>query len=426
MRKHILSAFIISSVILSGCYAQPGDEGYIGDPYTGKRRSVSYSSTSIYNSRNEIIGEIDYSQLLYMTDGNIIYCKYGSNYDAYSNMELYLYNIDSNTSQLLGVIEDWSFLNKNNSWAADGHLYLLVTTGDYISEDKSKQEVYDVDLNQQSVKSIYTVKNPTTYNTMTIAEDKLFISSTDKKGTFLIESYDLKSMESSIMQPSFTYDEESSSGEVIRYITYDEENIYLLRVKREASGDTFVYIDKYDNNFNFISSKEFEPELDYGFDPSDNYDLIMEQRFDVAMCFRVFGDYFYYENRGMIQCMQKLENDEFKSVFRSPYLKWITNCDADGQVNMIFNVERNDVKQKNKNMIYSIDEKTDTIKSAEFVLFDKKYCINDAITDSEGNIFAEVRNGFAESQELDDYRLYYIKNSELDFAETNDFPDTLF
>ena len=418
MKKRIMAFFALTALALSGCsigYAKPGDPDYIGD--SGLKVTEPdpiYTVDPIYNADNEKIGEIEYSSLLYLIDSNIIYYKTVRVKDR-KNIDIYSYNIESGESEKLGTIENWSFLNTNNSEYTDGHLYILATTGEYLSEDKSEQSIFDIDINGKSIEKIYSVSNSSIYNIMTVSGGKAYIGVCDDIGTSVIEAFDLKTKEQQILPPSFKYDPNLKTGETIRYITSDEENIYLLRVKRASDMTVDIYIDTYDKTFNFIGSKEFFPDLGYEFELPQDFNLLMQERFAVVYYFRIIGGYAYYENRGMLQCLQKLKDGEYISLLKSPRFKWITNC-SEGRFNFISDVNRDKAKKESENIIYSI-EADGSIKKASLCTDDKRYGFTYAMCNSTGDVLADLANEYTESGEETDHRLYYFKNSELEFSE---------
>ncbi len=382
-----------------------------GDDLTGSGFSRPENHVvTIYNTDNQEIGSItcnDYSSLV---NGCLLYSKTPESSSSPEACEYWLYDIEAKENYMLGVI-DSRYDALHEATKTDGHLYLSVSSGNYISEENLKLVIYDIDLSEHSMKPLLEIEKGYPYDSYTIANGKLIVAEFLYNGHTDLVEYDLTEKHDTPVVHAYDESDEFVSDS-IRSIYADDENIYMVRLHRDESENYFLYLDTYDFDYNLISSVDMREFCLSSFVERDEESKINEWKQQITQFF-VHGDLVYYENFSSTTAIGTLKDGKIDRLFdtKSGFRCAITPSEGD-KYDLFYLSWGDDTH--GKNTFYRVAPETKKTETAEFYADNRDYTVEVAIRDGDKLL---TRMGYTDpntGEKLPD-RLYYIDINDLDF-----------
>lgn len=375
------------------------DEGdLLGDDI--KRNSV----VSIYNANSEAIGSFDCYDYSTLVNGSILYTKALENAPEDDRLEYWLYNIETKANHKLGVV-DKSYEAVYEEIEFNDHLYLSISTGQYGVLEDMKQTIYDVDLLNYSISPILEIEQAFPYNSFTIANNKLILAELLHNGHTNLIEYDLN--EKSALPVVHKYDESDDFvPDSIRHIYADSENIYTVRLHHGESENYFLYLDKYDFDYNLLNTidiSNFCVSTDIEW---TEFTKINEWKQFIAYFF-VHGDLIYYQNFSTTNAIGVINNDKIDRLFNIDSLFSYVNPVSESDGGDLF-------VQLYENSFYLVDPQTHEVKTAEFFADNHDYNFSTASRYGDKILLTVGYVPYDVGERLPD-RLYYIDMNDLEF-----------
>ncbi len=360
---------------------------------------------SIYNAENQEIGSIEYYCFYALIGGSkIVYSRAPEDKSLLRTIEYWMYNIETGDNRKLGTV-DYIYDAFYETIEADGHLYLSITSGDYIYSVNSCQTIYDVDLSEYSMTPILKIERGVPYNSFTIADNKLILAELLYNGYTDLVEYDLNEKHDTPVVHA--YDESDCFvRSSIRHIYADSNNIYMVRLDWDESDNDFLYLDIYDFDYNLLNTVDLRD-----FCVSPHFDSESEKINEWRQCvsyFFVHNDLIYYENFSAVQAIGILQDDKINRLFDTE--KFLSNVYSTSQRDgrNLF-IAPSNVEKYGRNQFYRVDPQTHEIQTAEFYADDPKYYLERAVVDDD-----KILLMMSASRVLPD-RLYYIDMNDLEF-----------
>ncbi|MBO4391382.1 MAG: hypothetical protein J5825_11060, partial [Lachnospiraceae bacterium] len=153
-------------------------EGETVDPdtLTSTWMVTDNSELPIYNAEHQEIGSISCLNYSNFTDQGILYTKIPEGDDTRngtSRVEFHLYDIENKEDHYLTTVDDWFYTASYEAVEKDDHLYIGVSTGDYVERANRTLTIYDIDLENYEMNPLLVVEGGIPYDSYTIAGDKL-------------------------------------------------------------------------------------------------------------------------------------------------------------------------------------------------------------------------------------------------------------
>lgn len=362
------------------------------------------SVVSVYNANNEVIGSFDCCDYSALVNGSILYTKALENAPEDDRLEYWLYNIETKENHKLGVV-DKSYEAVYEQIEFNDHLYLSISTGQYGVLEDMKQTIYDVDLLNYSISPILEVEQAFPYNSFTIANNKLILSELLHNGhTDLIE-YDLN--EKSALPVVHKYDESDEFvSDSIRHIYADSKNIYTVRLHHGESENYFLYLDKYDFDYNLLNTVDISNFCVSTDIERTEFTKINEWKQFIAYFF-VHDDLIYYQNFSTTNAIGVINNDKIDRLFNIDALFSYVISVSEGDGGDLF-------VQLCENSFYLVDPQTHEVKTAEFFADNHDYNFSTASRYGDKILLTVGYVPYDVGERLPD-RLYYIDMNDLEF-----------
>lgn len=376
--------------------------GLLGDDI--KRNSV----VSVYNAKNEVIGSFDCYDYSTLVNGSILYTKALENAPEDDRLEYWLYNIETKENHKLGVVEDWSNEAVYEQIEFNDHLYLSISTGQYGVLEDMGLTIYDIDLLNYSMSPILEIEQAIPYNSFTIANNKLILAELLHNGHTDLVEYDLN--EKSASPVIHEYDESDEFvADSIRHIYADSENIYTVRLHHGESENYFLYLDKYDFDYNLLNSVDIS---NFCVSPDRTEDTKINEWKQFIAYFFVHDDLIYYQNFSTTNAIGVINNDKIDRLFNIDSLFFY--------VNPVFESDGGDLFLRlSGNSFYLVDPQTHEVKTAEFFADNRDYNFNCASRYGDKILLTVGYVPYDVGERLPD-RLYYIDMNDLDFKPMAD------
>lgn len=397
----IIFCVIIAVALLCGCSGVRNENSEyekMGEKY------FKNTEISIYDKANAKIGEIEHYGTVVKTNDSIIYMKVSDHTaECIVEMEYYRYVISTRENIKLGTVKKWAYQAGDTVFIGD-HLYVILTTGDVLDANARTLRLYDIDLKQNRMTEVFSEQGAFPYASMSATGGKLLLTDIVENAT-LLKEYDPASKKIETIK-KIDFDDHAGVGEAVRQITADENTISLLilkaQVQEHGEKKHELRIDVYDYDMNFqrsidVSSISSNPnELSQGvaqFEFSDNY--------------------IYYENFSTTRFLGKINSDgKLTKVMDTgmDFMKMHENTQNKGVFVFCPTYSK-------KNSIYRLNTKTEEIQQSEFHADDERYYIINAMKDQNDNLLLVV--GYRDPDTGEDLtpKMYYLKLSDLEFAD---------
>lgn len=360
----------------------------------------------IYDSNNNVIGQIERYGLISLADGKLFYPNLAQDStDEKTIQEFYLYDVETKENTKLGRIEDVIYEASYDRVMLDDHIYTIFTTGDLNDSESWEYNLVDFDLENKSMDIILSEKDDYLYSIMDSIDDDLLIVRHDD-GISGIEKYDTESKTFTELK-KFKYDYNNETGETIYQIYYDEsrENIYTLRCKFNGSEATHLFLDKYDKNMGFISDTDISDAFCF-YDEETNESEKRQPVFN----FFCKNDHIYYESRSTSRIVGKLEDNGITSLVN----------DSPKDYSAALSVIKNSSEQvfykpfDEGCPLFVLNTNSGEMKETSFnVKDDDRYCILDAYQYAD-KLLIEMTDIEANAPDEREPRIYIVDTDELE------------
>ena len=411
----LLSALLCAAFLCScGESAEPVDEktGEVNEEYSAEfDDSVLFQNKSIpiYDVNEQEICKIDAFGISTLSGTKLLYTKLPKSPSEKSDtLEYHLYDIENGSDQKLETVENWIYEESYEAKTVGSHLYISVSSGDYVERDSRLQTIYDIDTEQGTMSPLLEVKGGIPYNTFTIAGDELILAELLETGQSDLVRINLADSKQKL-PVVHEYDEGKTFCKgSIRHIDSDASHIYTVRLDWTEDEVYSLYKETYDYDLNLLESVDLDP-IFAGGDNSEKQQWVAG--------FLVRDTYMFYQNFSVTTFFGKLNEKKADAIVAADDLFVYAPC-ADGSAGddlflRIFGDESNDDKVRNR--FYLADPKTGKVQTATFWLKEKRYAFRSAMRGSNGNLLLTV--GYmpeAEGEALPE-RVYYINIKDLDF-----------
>lgn len=239
-------------------------------------------------------------------------------------MEYFSYSLSNNKNKSLGIINNWIYEASYDSIYNNGHVYMLIVTDENAETiDGKTTYLYDIDISNSSMTNFLLGSEISPYCSMAIMNEEIFLSCPDTTGC-LIYRYDILSKRMSI-EKEYVFDMDKNSGEVVRHISTDGDNIYLLRLKMNGELNVNVYLDVCDDKLNLIDSINITEYISEFVIETEDPSLEIRQ---LVSNLEINSSYVYYENFSITRAMFSLypqineKSDNIKGLIKSSPNIW--------------------------------------------------------------------------------------------------------
>ncbi len=386
MRKHKLFAVnvIIAGVFfITGCGDLKLNSDNSENIGIGIDFTISNTDIPIYDINSKEIGCINCYGFSFLVDNYILYDKLPkNNVDEITELEYYLYDIDTKESFLLSTISDWYYEATLESVNIDNHVYLSLSTGEYTSFENSKTIIYDIDLIEHKMSPLLEIEGGIPYNSYTIVGNTLILAE-------LLENGHTDIITCSIHNNSDTptvhkYDSsECFTENSIRHIYTDQQFIYMIRLRSDDNDNTFLYLDKYDLDLNLVNTIDISNSC---INPNFDADSVTNERRQFIPHFFVDDSLFYYENASMTNFLGIIENAELESILdidQGQFSYVHTLCQHS---DFHYFIDVFNFYDDQRNTFYRVDAENRTISTAQFFASEPKLTFNHACINDEGRV----------------------------------------
>ncbi len=367
------------------------------------------SVVSVYNANSEVIGSFncyDYSTLV---NGSILYTKALENAPEDDRLEYWLYDIETKENHKLGVVDDWSYEATYEQIEVNNHLYLSISSGQYGVLEDMKQTIYDVDLLNYSISPILEIEQAIPYNSFMIANNKLILAELLHNGHTDLVEYDLN--EKGASPVVHAYDETHEFvADSIRHIYADSENIYTVRLHHGESENYFLYLDKYDFDYNLLNTVDIS---NFCVSPDRTEDTKINEWKQFIAYFFVHDDLIYYQNFSTTNAIGVIKNDKIDRLFNINSLFNFTRTLSEGADNDLFIHSYGD-NTDYRNIFYLVNPQTHEVKTAEFFADNRNYAFRTASRYGDKILLTVGYVPYDVGERLPE-RLYYIDMNDLEF-----------
>ena len=420
MKKHIMAVITAALMLtgLTGCGNFSSNHNS-GDNNSSVNDDIGFdvyknSVVPIFNAKNEEIGSIDCYYYSVFVNNSILYTKLPENASSDDRLEYWLYDIETKDNYKLAVVDNCNYEASYEAIKTDNHLYLSIFSGEFAAQN-SKQTIYDIDLSEHNMLPMLEIEGGIPYNSYTIANNKLIIAELLYNGYTDLVEYDLNQKRTSAVV--HTYNESDCFvNDSIRHICTDNENIYMVRLHRDESENYFLYLDKYDFDYNLLNTVDIS-DFCVSTDRERTEDGKINEWKQFILYFFVHNDLLYYQNFSTTNAIGIMENEKANRLFNVDALFAYVHSFSDS-VNDLFIQSCGD-DTDNRNIFYLVDSQTHEVKTAQFFADNHDYTFNIASRDGNKILLTMGYVPFDKGERLPD-RLYYIDINDLDF-KTMDF-----
>ena len=251
----VLLLFLFLLLSLTACSDSLPD-----DTASSALAATMNETISIYDSEHHLIADIEHYGAITQTDTGFIYSKLSADSTEENYvMDYEYYDFYTNEKKELGTIENWGYEASYDTFYSNGHVYLLVTTGNIQSPDKMMNYLYDINIEANTMTAFLLKDAASPYNSMTLAGDKIYIVAPGNERC-IVSCYNLEDKSISGVK-EYHFNSETKSGETIRHISSDGEYIYLLRLYVKNESDAQMYMDTFDLSMSPVSSMEITDDI---------------------------------------------------------------------------------------------------------------------------------------------------------------------
>ncbi len=346
----------------------------------------------IYDKDENVIGQIERYGMITMTDDSIIYAKVSDT--SINERTYYRFVIKTKENIKLGTIKNWYYESAYNNTIINNHLYMRITR----SDDKEKIiTLYDIDLNNNTMSEVFSEKSDFSYNSMTMARNKLLLTRMID-GHCCLDEYNPENKEIKTIMDYGYFDDENNTGKAVRQITSDENTISALILKMETDKKVSMCIDTYDYEMNLLDSSD----ISILFKCSSSMDKFSQMRMPVSHFF-ILNNYIYYENFSVTKFLGKIKDNniiENNLSFKSAY-----EAERNRDTKIFF---RSDISN-----IYFFDTVSGDMKNTEFNINDNRYNIYSICRNKNDNLL--ITMGYKDENGETHLKLYYLNQSDLNF-----------
>lgn len=423
MRKRnlfVIGIIIISVFLSTGCNNSNSSNDRAKEeniPSDGDINFASYCNTDIpiYDINNQEIGSITCFNYSLLIDNYILYSKLpNNNVDEITEMEYYLYDIDTKEDYPLSTINDWYYEETYETVNVDNHLYMSVSTGEYTNRENSKQTIYDIDLIKHQMSPLLEVEGGIPYNSYTIVGDTLVVAELLDNGDTDIITCDIHNKSGSLIVHG--YDEsEYFVHDSIRHIATDQDFIYMVRLDWDDNDNTFLYVDKYDLHLNLVSTIDITDSCTASrFVPENDVDELNNERKQFISDFFVDNSMFYYQNFSITTFLGSIKNDKLIRLLDTNELFSSVNKSYQNDEFHLF-IDAYGDDTDNRNTFYLIDSKNQKISTAQFFASNPKLSFRKASINDKGMILLTMGYVPLNNGERLPECVYYIDINDLNF-----------
>lgn len=354
----------------------------------------------VYNKAHERIGEIEHFGFLACAQGSIIYGKFADDSVEDDNvMDYYRYDVATQEHIKLGRVTGWTLQSAQTAYV-EGHLFLLVCTGNITDNESRMLKLLDVDLTRNTLSEVFSEPGGSPADTMAVAGDRLLIARNFLDET-RVEEYDVTSNRRTVVA-QFDFDNEALLGEAIRQIAADESTVSLLMLVKETSAVAQLRVDVYDHKMNPLRS------VDVTALSSDQNELIQG-----VQHFEYTGQSLYYENYSITRFLGETGNDHITQLLETGPVFYMANDMTSVSRGRLFYQGY----CQDDNALYFWDMDSGTIAETSFYADDTRYYITNASRDSSGTVLIQMGGREPLSDDKLESRLYYLTMEELGFDE---------
>ena len=400
MKQHI--AFMLAALLcvgLTGCNQKTNDRENIknsisNEQFGNKEKDLNTPTVEIVDHHGTHIGSIFQNTGTTLTNNGIFYSTvYSENVstDTISTeitdgnketVTYHLYDLQTNNDYVLGSIPDQDYEAGYSRTELNGKLYTLITTGNALDQIPDPLFLAEFDLITHTVNQFRVSNNGFPYTAMTSVNGKLLIvnhDQTDKLDDILY----LFEPDNSETKEVLRFELKDDSGDTIRQMYSDGENVYLLRLRFENKS-VKMFLDTYDNDFNKLSERDISSFLEKGSDNSLVSDDIENEMKQMVSKFMVLDKRFvYYENFSISRFFGNLENGEILEETKGVGDQFLA---ASGSGNPFFYYAFGG--GKNENAVFEL--KNNSLSKSFFKADDTRYYITAASINQNGNRLIQV------------------------------------
>ncbi|MBR1763774.1 MAG: hypothetical protein IJ746_00085 [Ruminococcus sp.] len=309
-----LIAVLAAAVLFAGCAGSENSSEGTQKEYNNTDSNISEqsntedsnsdpaaaeSTTPVYSSDCELLGSIDLRQsTATLTPQGIVYGRMIESGEK-RRMDYLLFDPEAGESRLLGSVEEFEYECGFARVQRDGHMYLLLSTGNVFSDEECTQRVLDLDLKAGTMSELYSALDPTVYGGLALVGDELFFMQRDGRQVTALDI--TKGTTRTVAE--FSFDDPTLTGDIIRQLCADGGDLCLLRLSMRGEGDVKLFIDRYAPEGSLKESSDISA---LPRDPAmTEADALTELRMPVSG-FWVGGREFYYENFSQGRCLAAL------------------------------------------------------------------------------------------------------------------------
>lgn len=390
---------------LSALTGSDGDDDAIGGDY----KRTNYA-TPIYNAADQEIGSFECYNYLKLVNGCVLYTKVPDGAATETTREFRIYNIDKAEDHKLGTVEDCRYVASYEIIESDGHLYVSTAWGAYMDHENNGITIYDIDLLEYSMTPILTINGGISYDSYTVANNKLIVAEYLYSGNTDLVEYDLSEKHSSPVVHAYDESDYFTEG-AIRHIFADDSNIYILRLTPDESEKYFLYLETYDFDYNLISRIDVR-DFCVMADMEQMEDLKVNEWKQFVSDFFVHKDLVYYQNFSVTKVIGVMGSNNVNKFFETDSRFLYASETKKSGCDLFVEIYSRD--ENTRNTFYLVDPETHEVKTAKFYAVDTRYDFQGALRDGDKIL---LTMGYIpwDSAERFPERLYYLDMNELDF-----------
>ena len=359
-----------------------------------------YTPVSIYNAKNEKIGELEQSGVIFPTDDGFVYSvrvddRVGlKTSGGTSDMEYYLYTASTGEKVKIGAVDNQYIMSGRNV-LLHNHLFFFVVTS--TEEEGSVSHLLDLDLENHSMSEVYSGADVSAANPISGVGDSLYIAEYIENGA-RIQEYNLTTKEmKTLMQVS--YDTAGDEKEILKNMYANEDTICLLVLETEGEDSTHLRMDVYDREMQLMGSKYIS-----GISKEDLTSDMYVRDFS-------FAD-------GILYCQVGLSGPFIGKVIDEGLVKYsypdeVTKSALETVPSLKTKLLYDPTDANNT--LYLVDMGTGDMKKASFSAKEDLYMVSAVYRDTNGNLLIRMMGRDPETDKKLSC-LYYIKESDLKFS----------
>ena len=271
------------------------------------------------------IGEIPFNSGMTLTNNGIFYTTsisgttspdtiaVGLNEGEKDVVVYHLYDTKTDKSCSFGSIPDQDYEAGYCRTELNGKLYTLITTGNAMDKEPDPLLIAEFDLTEHTINQYKISDNGFPYTAMAAVNGKLLILNHDQTDVLHDKLYlfDPKSKQTEqVMQ----YELNGNTGDTIRSMYSDGENIYILRLHFEGDNNVAMLLDTYDLDLKKLSEKDISAMLKESAGKNlVSEDLPNEMKQMVSRFMVLNEKYVYYENFSTTRFLGNVEDGKLFS-----------------------------------------------------------------------------------------------------------------